>query len=227
MKTISTTDVWTEQHANHYDCFNGAFVDGIEGNVLPYDKYKVVKNCNCTITSNMPSLSIGNKHNAIIFYDKGEVVRLVVADEKTDIEECIKRALSQPIGHITIGDILKFRKVQRELVDLKEKPIYNEHNSKDEADVGSCDRLPLLKCMLEGSYTESETGLGNHTENNFSFNENVKIRYALFTNEEVFNISHTGAFLNSDKTRAIILQENSSLSLEDVYKLLPQEDENE
>ncbi len=225
MKTISTTDIWTEQHANHYDCFNGAFVDGIEGNVLPYDRYKVVKNCNCIIsTSSGGGLVVGNKHNAIIFYNKGEVVRLALLDEKTDVDKCIKKALAQPIGHITIDELLKFRKVQRKIIDLKEKPIYNKHNGKDEMDIGSCDRLSLLKCMLGGSYTESETVLGNFTNNDLDFNPDIKIYYKLVTDEENFEISHRGAFLNND--RAIILQENSSLSLEDVYKLFSDEDEN-
>ena len=26
MKTIKTIDLWTEQHENHYECFNGPFV---------------------------------------------------------------------------------------------------------------------------------------------------------------------------------------------------------
>lgn len=30
MKKIQTIDLWTEQHKNHYECFNGAFVDGFE-----------------------------------------------------------------------------------------------------------------------------------------------------------------------------------------------------
>ena len=28
MKTIKSIDLWTEQYENHYECFNGAFVDG-------------------------------------------------------------------------------------------------------------------------------------------------------------------------------------------------------
>ncbi len=30
MKTIKTIDLWTERKENHYECFNGAFVDGFE-----------------------------------------------------------------------------------------------------------------------------------------------------------------------------------------------------
>ncbi len=30
MQTIKTIDLWTEQYTNHYECFNGAFVDGFE-----------------------------------------------------------------------------------------------------------------------------------------------------------------------------------------------------
>lgn len=46
---IKTIDLWTEQFKNHYECFNGAFVDGFENNNIPFDRYKIVKNCNCII----------------------------------------------------------------------------------------------------------------------------------------------------------------------------------
>lgn len=35
-----------------YECFNGAFIDGFENDRIPFDEYKVVKNCNCIITTN-------------------------------------------------------------------------------------------------------------------------------------------------------------------------------
>ncbi len=28
MKVIKTIDLWTEQKIDHYECFNGCFVDG-------------------------------------------------------------------------------------------------------------------------------------------------------------------------------------------------------
>lgn len=31
MKEIKTIDLWTEQKENHYECFNGCFVDGFGG----------------------------------------------------------------------------------------------------------------------------------------------------------------------------------------------------
>ena len=40
MNTIKTIDLWTEQHDNHYECFNGAFVDGFEDSKAPFDTYK-------------------------------------------------------------------------------------------------------------------------------------------------------------------------------------------
>ncbi len=30
MQIINSIDLWTEQYKNHYECFNGAFVDGFE-----------------------------------------------------------------------------------------------------------------------------------------------------------------------------------------------------
>ena len=43
---IKTIDLWTEQYKDHYECFNGAFVDGFEKNRIPFNNYKIVKNCN-------------------------------------------------------------------------------------------------------------------------------------------------------------------------------------
>ena len=36
-------------------------------------------------------------------------------------------------------------------------------------DICSCDRVPLLNCMLNGNYTESETSLGNYDCNEWDF----------------------------------------------------------
>lgn len=34
MEIIKTIALWTEQYKNHYECFNGAFVDGkVAGNI--------------------------------------------------------------------------------------------------------------------------------------------------------------------------------------------------
>ena len=68
MKIIKTIDLWTDQHYNHYECFNDALVDGFEDNKVPFNAYKVIKNCNCLITGNSPIVNINNKHNDIIFY---------------------------------------------------------------------------------------------------------------------------------------------------------------
>ena len=44
MNIIKTIDLWTEARDNHYECFNGAFVDGFDDSNIAFDKYKVVKN---------------------------------------------------------------------------------------------------------------------------------------------------------------------------------------
>ena len=78
MKIIKTIDLWTEQHENHYECFNGVFVDGFENNRIPFDEYKIIKNCNCIINVNQDNIHISNKHNAIVFYKDNIPVRLMV-----------------------------------------------------------------------------------------------------------------------------------------------------
>ena len=93
METIKTIDLWTEQYKNHYECFNGAFVDGFEDDIQPFDEYKIVKNCNCLITTNNETINISNKHNAIIYYKNKKTVRLLVINEDTEIEKCINIAL--------------------------------------------------------------------------------------------------------------------------------------
>lgn len=42
MNIIKTIDLWTEQHNNHYECFNGAFVDGCKEETIPFDEYKII-----------------------------------------------------------------------------------------------------------------------------------------------------------------------------------------
>ena len=68
MDIIKTIDLWTEQHDNHYECFNGAFIDGFEKEKLTFNEYKIIKNCNCIISIVDKDININNKHDAIVFY---------------------------------------------------------------------------------------------------------------------------------------------------------------
>ena len=88
MNIVKTIDLWTEQYDNHYECFNGAFIDGFENNKIPFNRYKIAKNCNCIITTNSADIKIRNKHNAIIFYKDNTPVRLMVINKNTDINKC-------------------------------------------------------------------------------------------------------------------------------------------
>ncbi len=89
MNIIKTVDLWTEQYENHYECFNGAFVDGFENNQIPFDEYKIIKHCNCIITVKPQNINISNKHNAIVFYKDKVVVRLVVLNQNTILKNVL------------------------------------------------------------------------------------------------------------------------------------------
>ena len=54
LNIIKTIDLWTEQIQNHQDVICGAFIDGFKNKNIPFDSYKVIKNCNCNciITTN-------------------------------------------------------------------------------------------------------------------------------------------------------------------------------
>lgn len=213
MKTIRTIDLWTEQHNNHYECFNGAFVDGFENNNIPFDTYKIIKNCNCIITVNNPDVNINNKHNAIIFYKNSTPVRLVVINKDTDIDKCIKVALEQHFENFILKDYYVKYNIKSSIIDMKENPICKvTDNTKVETDVGSCDRWKLLYNMLKGSYTESDTSYGNFESDRYEFMPNLFIKYELNTDTEKFEIEHKCAFINTLKTRLIPIQENSPLT---------------
>lgn len=210
METIKTIDLWTEPSENYMELYTGAFSDGWAGDKKPYDSYKIVKHCNCEIKCSDSAIVVGNKHNAIIFYRNGKPVRLVVAQEGTDIESCVEKALATKIKHSTIGNVLALRGVKSESVDLEEEPIYNAHNNsgKPEVDIGSCDRARLFNQMLDGSYTEdtSDCGTGKTEKRTF---KNIRLRYHLVVGDEEFDILNVGAFLNSDMTQIILLQSDS------------------
>lgn len=218
MKTIKTLDLWTEQHRDHFELFNGAFFDGldIKKEILPFDKYKIVKNCNCIITSNTENLPIGNKHNAIVFYKNKKVVRLIVACRDTNIDFAIENALNQVYEGIKLKDFYKSHNVTYKVVDLKQSPVLNEYNlaNKYEIDVGSCHTNELLKQMLYGGYTESESKFGHYDNINYLYQKKTKVNYSLQTDEENFKISHEGSFLNSTNTRIIILQLHSEIAID-------------
>ncbi len=208
MKTINTIDLWTEQKDNHYECFNGAFVDGFDKDIA-FDSYKIVKNCNCKITINQSNIHITNKHNAIVFYKNKTPVRLLVINKNTDINKCIDIATSQTFNSGLLNDMFEQNNIKRYEIDKKEKPIYNTCDITKEIDVGSCDRFPLLYCMLKGSYTESETKYGNYQSEVYEFIHNISIVYDLTTDKEHFYIPHDFAFINNIKTRIIPVQSYS------------------
>lgn len=97
---------------------------------------------------------------------------------------------------------------------MNEPPIINSNGTNAEIDSGSCDRISLLRCMLEGSYTESDTNFGKDNPNSdFEYSPNLGVIYILKTDEECFAIQHSTAFINKDKTRVIPLQTDSRLDI--------------
>lgn len=169
MKVIKSIDLWTEKYENHYECFNGAFVDGFENNKIAFDEYKIIKNCNCIISVSNPNINISNKHNAIVFYKDKNPVRLMVVNKNTDIEKCISIALEQYFNDGILQDLYDSLGIKLTRIDVNEEPIYNGVDSTKEIDVGSCDRWKLLYNMLKGSYTESDTQYGNFESDKYVY----------------------------------------------------------
>lgn len=212
MQIINSIDLWTEQYKNHYECFNGAFGDGFEKGNKPFNKYKIVRNCNCIITTNKEDINISNKHNAIIFYNNENPVRLVVINKDTEVEKCIDIALNQNFETMILRELYENEKIESSIIDMQEKPILNNVNNAKEIDVGSCDRWKLLYNMLKGSYTEDDTPYGNYQSDKYEFVPNIQIKYELKTDTEIFEIEHNCAFINEIKTRIIPIQDNSRLT---------------
>jgi len=213
MNTIKTIDLWIEPKENQYEGFNGAFVDGFSNGNIAFDKYKVVRNCNCTIEVSLKDIIVNNKHNAIIFYKNNKPVRLYVINKNTDIDKCINIALNQYFEDGILSDLYKNYNIQREDIDLKEEPIFNGNEGKEEIDVGSCDRWSLLYNMLKGFYTEDDSEYGNFANDKYYFMPNLLVSLKLNVENEQFEITHRCAFINTIKTRLIPIQENSSLTL--------------
>lgn len=213
MDIIKTIDLWTEQHDNHYECFNGAFVDGFENNKIAFDEYKVIKNCNCIITVEPKDIKINNKHNAIVFYKDKIPIRLMVINRDTDIDKCINIALNQYFEDSILEDLYKKLNIKSSVIDMKEQPVNNDTETIEEIDVGSCDRWNLLYNMLQGLYTETNNAYGNFSSDKYYFIPELFIKYELITDKEKFEIIHRCAFINTTKTRLIPIQENSPLTV--------------
>ena len=213
MRTIKSIDLWTDRYENHYECFNGAFVDWFENNKIAFDEYKIIRNCNCVITVSNKNINISNKHNAIVFYRENTPVRLMVINKNTDIEKCISIALGQYFNDSILQNLYDSIGIKSTRIDMNEKAIYNGANSTKEIDVGSCDRWKLLYNMLKGSYTESDTKYGNFVSDKYEFIPELYVNYKLTTNTEIFEIEHKCAFMNTIKTRLIPIQENSALTM--------------
>lgn len=212
MRIIKTIDLWTEQGENCYECFNGAFVDGFSDGKIPFDYYKIIKNCNCIITSKLDYIHIANKHNAICFYKDSIPVRLMVINKKTNIEKCIEVALKQYFNGSLLKDYYNDLGINFSVIDMGEKSIFKQCDNVEEIDVGSCDRWNLLYNMLRGSYTESDTFYGNFQSDKYEFIPDLFIKYELVIDSEKFVIEHKCGFINDIGTRLIPIQANSKLT---------------
>ena len=216
--TINSIDLWTERNDNQLECLEGAFIDGFDKGI-PYNSYRVIKNCNCLISTNYPELNITNKHHAVIFYHNNEPVRLAVLNKDSDVDKAIEVALEQKVNGIPLRSLHQAIGINRIDLNFYQQPIINKANHEKEIDVGSCDRPSLLNSMLQGSYTESDTGYGQNDQDiDFKFVPNISIQYELLTGDEHFIISHSNAFVNHNLTRIIPLQDNSKLDIEEIRK---------
>lgn len=212
MNVIKTIDLWIESHDNHYECFNGAFSDGFADGNMPYDRYKIIKNCNCIIDVQAKDVNIANKHHAVVFYKHNKAVRLLVINRTSNIDKCISLALNQYFDSGELKDVHQKYSIKCSEIDLNEKPIYNKSDKSIETDVGSCDRWNLLYNMLKGSYTEDDSPYGNFQSDKYEFIPNLLIKLHLTTDSETFDIVHKCGFINDIKTRLIPIQEDSSLT---------------
>ena len=210
MKVIKTIDLLTEQKIDHYECFNGCFIDGRGENGLPFSRYEIIRNCNCLISCNNKNINISNKHHAIVFYKDNIPVRLMVINKNTDVDKCVRVALDQNFGTGNLRDLYKTNQIESKEIDLKEKPIENQSDFDKEIDVGSCDRWKLLFNMLKGSYTESDTDYGNYQNDRYEFLPNISIKYELKIKNIKFEIEHECAFINAIKTRIIPIQKRAN-----------------
>ena len=129
MNIIRTIDLWTEQNNNHYECFNGAFIDGFENDKIPFDSYKIVKNCNCEILVDNKEININNKHNAIIFYKNSVPIRLMVINKNTDLNKCIDVALSQHFRGSILKDYYDENGIKYKVIDMNEESIFKENDN--------------------------------------------------------------------------------------------------
>lgn len=207
---IKTIDLRTEKCDNHYECFNGAFIDWFENSKKPFDKYRIIKNCNCIIETNN-EFNVNNKHNAIVFYKKEQPVRLMVINRNTNIEKCIDVALNEEFEDKALKEKYEILNIKSELIDLWETPIIKEYSK--EIDVASCDRWSLLYSMLKWNYTEYDSKYGNYETNKYYFIPKLDIKFNLKINNEIYSIYHKCGFINMLKTRIIPIQENSKLTL--------------
>ena len=218
---ITTADVWTDRFPNNKENISGAFIDGWVGG-RPYDAVKAIKNCNCFYLVNGKTDTLRNKHNAIMFYKDKKCVRCAFLDDGTDLESQIKTALQQKVDDKTLLDIFDAHKIKIKTVDLKEKPIKNKYSA--DPDIASCDRYELLKCMLEGCYTEDKIGFQiSGTWQNIKYNPNADIEIKLTTDEEIIDIKHNALIYTNIQgfgNRIIIIQNESGITRDMVSKEL-------
>ena len=138
MRIINSIDLWTEQNKNHYECFNGAFVDGFDNYKIPFDEYKIIKASNgkeailklnelniyaLLLDLNMPNT---NGFEVLEYLKNNDLIEKipVVIITGDDTEETIKKAFSYPILDV-LNKPFKEDNIKSILVSIKN---FNEKN---------------------------------------------------------------------------------------------------
>lgn len=138
----------------------------------------------------------------------------------TDVIKMEDRAMSEQFEGRELRELLKYHGVTREVIDLKEKPIFND--VKKDIDIASCDRVPLLRCFLNGSFTEDDTGIGSGLALNYSFLPEATMDFSLRTDTDWFMIMHQSAFVSEDGQTAIPIQKHGSITRKDLEEFIEQ-----
>ncbi len=180
LSKIRSIDLRITQGARDYACYQRAFCeDLIKGKIIPYDHYKIVRNCETVFTNDFGILTPARRL-AIVFYRQRIPIRLLVGSKDNNLDQAMKTVFETTVKGRTMRDWLKSElHLHPESVNLGQE---GETNESEMANIASCH-----------TWSSLQEAIMDFTGNNPEISWLIKkghFTLRLKTDTEFFNIQH-------------------------------------
>lgn len=177
---IRSIDLRIAQGPDDFICYKKAFCEDLmKGKGIPYNHYKIVRNCEAIFTNDFGILT-PTRRLAIVFYRQGIPMRLLIGSKDNNLDQIMKAVFETVVKKRTMRDWLK-----------SELHLHPENvNLRQEGETDEGEMANIVSCYTWSSLQET---IMNFTSNNPEACWLIKkghFTLRLKTDAEDFNIQH-------------------------------------